>query len=167
MEIEIQSVGVSYTKTDKGGYSTAEVKYIDQETGREKSKKIMSFSNPKVFDTLKEAVSGNIFTITEKQVGDFKNWVAIESRSTETVQKAATVASKPVATTSQYETRDERNARQRLIVRQSSLSNAVSILSAGAKSPLDVAAVKTLANELTAFVYEAPGLTDMIDDLPY
>lgn len=52
-----------------------------------------------------------------------------------------------------YEGKDEREARQRLIVRQSSLTAAVNVLSVGAKA-VDKEAVKALANEFTDFVFE-------------
>lgn len=164
MQIEIISVTTSFTKTAKGGYSTAEVKYIE-DGNRERERKIVSFSNPKVFDTIKNAEPGTTWNVTVKD-DEYKNWATIEPTAGEAPPKsAAALPSKAAPTTSQYETRDERNARQRLIVRQSSLSNAIEILTAGAKSPPLLADVAQLADALVAYVYEAPSLVNMPNDL--
>ena len=55
-------------------------------------------------------------------------------------------------TGSNYETKEERAARQELIVRQSSLSNAVAILSVGAKT-LAKNDVLDLATDLSNWVF--------------
>lgn len=69
-----------------------------------------------------------------------------------------------------FESKEERTTRQRLIVRQSSLSAAVAILTVGSKT-VDKEVVKALAEELTDFVFEtkrgSAGIQDMEDDIPY
>ncbi len=69
-----------------------------------------------------------------------------------------------------YEGKEERTARQRLIVRQSSLSAAVAILTVGAKA-VDKEAVKALADELTDFVFEqkrgTEAIAELAEDVPY
>lgn len=173
MIIEFSGIETSYVKTDKGGYSKAVVSFTNNENGRPGKKTLTSFANPKVFDTLKEAKSGQVFDVTEKQNGDFTNWasLSIVGDSTSTAVSGVGSSTSPIKppVVSQYETRDERNARQRLIVRQSSLSNAVAILATGAKSPPDPSAIKSLADDLTAFVYESETtpLMEMTDDIPY
>jgi len=165
MQIEISSVSTAFKKTDKGGFLTATVEYIN-EGGQQRKQNVVSFGNPKVFDTVKNATPGQKFEVTITKNGDFSNWSAI----TPLADGAATTGSSaPIKTAavSQYETRDERNARQRLIVRQSCLSNAVTILATGSKSPPETQAVKDLANELVAFVFEAPDLFEQPDDIPY
>src|SRR5690606_20290363 len=69
-----------------------------------------------------------------------------------------------------FESKEERTIKQRLIVRQSSVAQAVAILSVGAKS-VNVDDVKKLAEDLTAFVYEkkvdSGSVEDLEDDIPY
>jgi len=165
MRITINNVETSFTKTAKGGYSTAVVSYVNDRQ-ENKTWKLISFSNPSVFEKLKNATNGQVYDIeTRKNDKDFTEWATANL-----VDGAAPTAATPTTKAggvSQYETRDERNARQRLIVRQSCLSNAVAIASTGAKSPPDVQAIKDLANDLVAFVFEAPGLVDLPDDIPY
>ena len=74
-------------------------------------------------------------------------------------------ASKPQAV-SNYETRDERIARQRLIVRQSSLANAIEVLTTA--KVYDAAVIKNLAEDFTNWVFEkgAVGLENMESDIP-
>lgn len=153
----------------KTGYSKGKVNFL-REDGRTGSKTMMSFANPKVFDIFKNASEGDVFEVVERQDGEYTNWVSAvktdgSAPKTASVPGAAAPAAKPGAIASQYETRDERNARQRLIVRQSSLSNAIELLTTGAKSPPELADVASLADSLVAYVYEAPSLIDMPNDL--
>jgi hypothetical protein len=75
-----------------------------------------------------------------------------------------------------FETKEERAQRQALIVRQSSLSNAITILTTGSKAPPAVPDVFNLAEQLVQWVYDSPkqepapkgsGFDDMDDDIPY
>jgi len=153
MQIEIVNVSTAFTKTAKGGYSTATVQY-NNERGEAKSWKILSFSNPKVFDTMKAASPGQIYeVVTRKNDKDYTEWASADL--VDGVAKPASQISKsPVV--SQYETRDERNLRQRLIVRQSCLAQAIASLD----NPSDTTVVLSLANEYVAWVFEAPSLFD-------
>jgi hypothetical protein len=165
MQITINNVETSFTKTAKGGYSTSTISYVN-ERGENKSWKLISFSNPGVFEKMKNATAGQVYEIeTRKNDKDYTEWA--KAALIDGATPAAAVPVSKAAAVSQYETRDERNARQRLIVRQSCLSNAVAIVSTGAKSPPDVQAVKDLANELVAFVFEAPDLFEQPSDIPY
>lgn len=162
MQITFQGQETSFTKTAKGGYSQMAISYVD-ERGGNKTWKIFSFSNPKVFDTFKNAKEGEVYEIsTRKNDKDFTEWAAADKVGEGTGKPAATKT--PVV--SQYETRDERNLRQRLIVRQSCLSNAINMLTPGAKAALTLADVAELADSLVSYVYEAPGLVDMENDVP-
>ena len=121
-----------------------------------------------MFDTIKNAEPGSTWTVTEKD-DEYKNWASVVPEANEAVAaRPSTTSDSPApakATVSQYETRDERNTRQRLIVRQSCLSNAVAALSVGAKSPPTLADVAAYADALVAYVFEAPSLVDMPNDL--
>lgn len=78
------------------------------------------------------------------------------------------------ATGSTYETPQERAVRQRLIVRQSSLSAAIEILKEDKKTPLNLENATALADSLTQWVFEVQGgkdaamqnIQDLGDDIP-
>jgi hypothetical protein len=171
--IEIQDFKSEYTKTAKGGYNTGFVNYVN-DRGESKTWKLMSFANPKVYDTLKSAVNGDRFDITTgKNDKDFTVWA--DAQKLEGAVKGESVspakASTVRPTVSTYETADERAVKQRLIVRQSSLGYAIQVLANGGKSPPDKDAVKALADEFVAYVYDAPTLLeDMVNtdsDIPF
>lgn len=171
MQIQIVNVDVS-TPTGKK-YQMAEV--IFKSNGETKTKKIMSFANPSVFGIIKDAKKDDTFTITQEKDGQgYWQWTTIKSGSGEQQQQNATQSAAPQrsAATMQrdFETKEERADRQRLIVRQSSLSNSIAILSPGSKSALDPKAVLALAEELVAWVTSAPAIQpfeDMKDDFPF
>jgi hypothetical protein len=165
MQIIFQGQESSFKKTAKGGYSQMEISYLD-ERGGNKTWKIFSFSNPKVFDTFKAAKEGEVYEITtRKNDKDFTEWAAADKVGESSGAGKPTAAAKtPVV--SQYETRDERNQRQRFIIRQSCLSNAIAMLSPGSKGALNLADVAALADSLVSYVYEAPGLMEMENDFP-
>ena len=150
-------------------YFTIEVNYKN-EKGQTQGKKLMSFSAPDVYNALKGASSGEQYDITVKQEGQYWNWVAAKKLE----GGAKPTGNTPTATTgrSSYESAEEREKRQRLIVRQSSLTAALTTLSVGAKS-VDKNAVKALAEEYTDWVFEElPTLKedvsfdDLGDDIP-
>lgn len=69
-----------------------------------------------------------------------------------------------------FETKTERAERQRLIVRQSSLAQAIAVLSVGAKAKLQVEEVLGLAETFTTWVFEseaADPMEGLEDDIPY
>lgn len=69
-----------------------------------------------------------------------------------------------------FEGKEERTIRQRLIVRQSSLTAALATLSVGAKS-VDKDVVKSLADEYASWVFQEPpkdlSIDGLTDDIPY
>jgi hypothetical protein len=158
MQIEISSVSTQFTKTPKGGYSTAMVQYVN-DRGENKSWKLMSFSNPKVYDTLKNATQGQVYEIvTGKNDKDFTVWASADLVDGAMTKQAASPGTKsPVV--SQYETRDERNLRQRLIVRQSCLAQAVAYFGLQKEAPNHIDLL-SLADEFVAWVFEAPELME-------
>lgn len=164
MRITVQSVMTGFTPTAKGGFSKSQVKYINED-GQERTQTLVSFKNPAVFNTIKDAVQGSSFDVTIAKNGEFTEWSSITaaSGSGATPQAGAAVGGAAVPSNvgkvlgSQYETREERIARQRLIVRQSSLSNAIEMLTTGAKSPPELQAVLEMAEQLVDFVFEPEG----------
>ena len=155
-------------------YQMAEVIY--KQDGETKTKKIMSFANPAVFATVKDAKQGEVYTISQtKDDRGYWQWSTIQAGAAASAQAASSPASSPRPSTPStgrdFETKEERAERQKLIVRQSSLSNAINMLTPGAKSALDTKVVLALADELVAWVTAAPSLfemkNDLEDDIPY
>lgn len=154
MKITFTGQESTFTKTAKGGYSTMNVSYVD-ERGANKSWKLISFANPKVFDTFKGATPNTVFEITtRKNDKDFTEWASAELVGPATTNNAPSPAGTKPASISNYETREERNARQRLIVRQSCLAQAIASL----EEKSDTTVVLALADQYVAWVFEAPGL---------
>ena len=177
MQITVVDVGQPNTHAGANGrsYQSLEVMYkgVDGKVG---SKKLMSFSNPSVFNTAKSWGKGDVVdVITQKDDKGYWQWTGIGQGNGDSQQ----VQSKPQAsastgtrvTGSNYETKEERADRQRLIVRQSSLNNAIAILTVGAKT-VDKNQVLGLAQELADWVFTSatanniPDITEIEDDIP-
>lgn len=187
MLINIIDVAEPQTNTNRNGrqYQSLEVAYKDDQ-GRVSSKKLMSFSNPDVFKAAQTWEKGdNVNIAMEKDENGYWNWtkvladgeVAPAPTNTGAVA-SSTSDSKPKTTRvtgSNYETKEERALRQTMIVRQSSLSNAVATL-ATHNSPLSPDQVITLASKYEKFVmgtmidgkgYVEGGADQLADDIPY
>jgi dihydroxyacetone kinase-like predicted kinase len=171
MEIQIISTSVETKPTAKGSYQQLEVVFKNLSyQGKVESKKLMSFgANAAAFKTLSSAQSGQTFEVTvTKNAQGYNDWTSVTASAG--VAPAAAAAKSTPAPKSTYETPEERAQRQVLIVKQSSLSAAVSTLSVGAKAvkPDDVIA---LAQKYTDWVFgvesagNAGGATGF-DDLP-
>jgi hypothetical protein len=182
MEIQIIDVGTPNTHAAKNGrsYQSLEVTYKGSD-GKVSAKKLMSFSNPSVFKAISALSKGaTVDVVTQKDDAGYWQWTGINNgqAAPQTTQGASTPATSTTTrvTGSTYETPEERKVKQRLIVRQSSLSNAIDVLSIGAKT-LDKEAVKSLAEEFASWVYKEDDqvsvakldgdLADMEDDIPY
>jgi len=160
-------------------YQMAEVVYKSEYNGKQdvKTKKVMSFVNPAVFATVKEAKSGEVYELTQVKEGEYWQWTnLVKSDGSASVGSASNAAPASTGRTAasssgrDFEGKEERAERQRLIVRQSAVNYAIAILSPGAKTALDKAAVFALAETVVAFVTQAPSLIDMPNDdldIPY
>ena len=166
MQIEILSVTVNTVPTAKGSYQVAEVAYKD-EGGKVNDKKIMSFTNKGVFETVSKAQTGNIFDVeTSKDDKGYWQWNHIKPAS----RNASAPAQSIPTPRSNYETPEERKQRQDYIIRQSSLSTAVAVLKTEKNIP-SVEDVTYTAEQFVKFVYnKADSITSieqMEDDIPY
>ena len=139
----------------------------------------MSFKNPDVFKKVQELIGQNAEVDAVKE-GNFWVWKSIAASG----GSAPTTGSAPSATAgttrvsgSNYETREERAARQVMIAKQSSLDRAVEILKHNKpKDKIDQQEVVELAQNLTDWVLgsapkdgapDASGFDTMKDDLPF
>ena len=160
MKIAIVTTTTTTKPTARGSYQELEVVYKNLTfQGKVESKKIMSFGvGAPSFSVLSTATGGSVWEITVvKNDKGFNDWTAAvhsDGSVSPSDAPAAVVAGKGNATPrSTYETPEERAQRQVLIVRQSSLSSAVSSLAIGSKSAPKPAEVIAVAKEFEAYVF--------------
>lgn len=172
MQFNIQVISVEKTTkpTQKSSYVQLEVAFKNLNTGKVEAKKIMSFSKPEtVFKALQDAKQGDVFLVTSNKNEGTGYW-----DWTEVVQQAPSqtdTTDKPQSTTpasmvkSTYETPEERAEKQRLIVRQSSLAQAIIYSDEGTS----LENILSTAEEMANWVYKKStlSLTDMDDDIPF
>lgn len=153
-----------------------------------KTQTVLSFANPMVYAALEGLKQGDkIDVVLSKNASGFWQWESLtpagSSSNTEAPPSAPSSASTTYAPSNSkpttyaardYETKEERAQRQALIVRQSSLSNAISVLTTGSKVLPTVPDVFALAEQFVGWVYDAPkpepagsGFDDMDNDIPY
>jgi hypothetical protein len=168
MQITVIDVTENTKKTESGRtFQQLEVAYKNEQ-GLPQLKKLISFSNPNVFKAAKEWLKGdvvNVTTVKNEKTG-YWDWVGLEGDGIVAESKPASTASGARVTGSNYETKEERAARQVFIIRQSSLSTAVELLGQG-KSVTDVIAT---AKQFEAYVFsKAEGvnaINELQDDVP-
>lgn len=143
MLVTIKNVEVENVVKGKSRYSKATVEY--EYRGEPRKQSVMSFSNPDVFKKVQEFIGQEVEVETTKNAAGYSEWASITATGGVTASTAnqganpAGAATGSAGTTkvtgSNYETRDERAARQVLIVKQSSLAQAVESL--GPKQEVD------------------------------
>jgi hypothetical protein len=163
MQISIISVSVETKPTQKGSYQQLEVVFKNLTfQGKVESKKLMSFgAAASTFKVLSQAQAGNVFEVTTvKNDKGYIDWTDAKQTTGDAAPQAAsngaavgTYSKATPAPKSNYETPEERAQRQILIVRQSSVSSAIALLSTGAKAAPKVADVIAAAKELEAYVF--------------
>lgn len=181
MRIEIINVQATSKPTKNGGtYTELQVAYKNLgKNGAVEGKKIMSFSNKDVFANLQKATNGQVFEITTVKEGEYWQWSKVEEVNNSSTSTAFS-SNKPASSASltpksTYETTEERALRQKLIVRQSSISSAIETLKVD-KKQVDVNEVLKAAQVYYDWVMgndtkvnvstTAPDFSDMEDDVP-
>ena len=183
MRIEIINVQAA-TKPTKTGktYVQLDVAYKNlTRDGKIEGKKIMPFQNPDVHANLQKATMGQVFEVTTVKEGEYWQWSNVQevakgsNMEPQTSAASSGYASKGTPSPkSTYETPEERAARQRLIVRQSCLSNAVETLKVDKKGVDPTEALK-LAERYVGWVFGEEAKVDvpdvgfdyMEDDVPF
>lgn len=170
MNITILSVEVKTVPTAKGSYRTADIAYKNNTfQGKVEGKKIMSFGATKdTFDALSVAQSGDSYEVTVvKNDKGYNDWVSVVKAQAGAPSPAAAAPTAGKAASpsprSTYETPEERAQRQVLIVRQSSVSSAIALLTAGAKTPPSTQSVLETAKQLEAYVFGTPAEPEQKD----
>ena len=181
MQVNVVDVSNLNTHTAKNGreYQSIEIMYKNDQ-GQAQSKKLMSFANPAVFKAAQGWNKGDvIYVSTEKDTNGYWQWTAVGNADTVSDKRSDDApttqgnAAKPSTRVSgsNYETKDERAARQVMIVRQSSLSNAVATLALeGSKaSANDVISLAKLYEKfvLAGEALETPDITNEPSDIPF
>lgn len=144
----------------------------------------MSFGAQKAtYDKLLNALNGQQFTITVvKNAAGYNDWTAITDLDKTAAATPASASSVNNVTASpagrsNFETPEERARKQIYIVRQSSISSAISTLTSGAKHPPKIAEVLEVAKVYEQYVFgnstETPTFDEVIskggddlDDVP-
>lgn len=171
IQIKVISVEVSTQKTQKGSYDIAEVTYKNL-TFQDKveAKKVVSFNHKEVFNTLKHAAQGAVFTVQRvKNDAGYWDWVSLgddepAGTATSTASGGKTMAS-PKST---YETPEERAKKQVYIVRQSAINAAIATLKTDKKNPTPDEVLE-LASHYEGYVFgiePASGVKAAMPELP-
>ena len=181
MQVNVVDVSNLNTHTAKNGreYQSVEVMYKNEQ-GQAQNKKLMSFANPSVFKAAQAWNKGDVVHVsTEKDTNGYWQWTAVgnadsvsDKRSDDAPATQGTAAKSTTRVSgSNYETKEERAARQVMIVRQSSLSNAVATLGIeGSKATAnDVINLAKLYEQfvLAGKALETPDITNEPSDIPF
>lgn len=155
LQIKVVALEIVTVPTAKGSYQTIDLTYRNVTfENKVETKKIMSFNHKDVFNTLKAAQAGDVYTVSRaKNDKGFWDWTSIAAGD---AAPAAATGSSGVTTTpakSTFETADERAKKQVYIVRQSSISAAIATLKTDKKNPT-VEEVINVAREFEAYVFE-------------
>lgn len=164
MQITVIDVTENTKKSDSGRtFQQLEVAYKNEQ-GQPQLKKLISFSNPNVYKTAKTWVKGDVVNVTtvKNEKSGYWDWVGLDGEGAMTTTKPASTSQTGTRVTgSNYETKEERAARQVYIIRQSSLSTAVELLGQG-KS---VEEVINVAKQFEDYVFSKSNGVDAINEL--
>lgn len=156
---------------NRGKYDLLTVDYKDLSQDKNATKKVVSFTNKDVYNTLKAAQSGEEFTVTAVKGEQYWEWQNVSPRGQAPAESTGgnVAASKPAATTpkSTYETPEERAKKQLYIVRQSSIGAAINLLKTEKVIP-SVADIIATAKQFESYVFgvEMPANINSLPPLP-
>lgn len=171
MRIEILSVTVNTVPTKTGSYRMAELAY--KADGKVQGRKVPDFVCKEGFDLFQVGALLDIQMAKEMGRDGKEYWQWLSAKKADgPLETAATKAGTP-APRSTYETPEERAKRQEYIIRQSSLSNAISLLKTDKIIP-SVGEVFSVADQFVDYVnkksppvFNEDVMLDLNDDIPY
>jgi hypothetical protein len=182
MQVNVVDVSSLNTHSAKNGrqYQSIEIMYKN-DAGQAQNKKLMSFANPAVFKAAQTWQKGDVVHVsTEKDANGYWQWTAVGNDAADVTDKrddgtsqGSTQAASSAPTRvsgSNYETKDERAARQVMIVRQSSLSNAVATLAIeGSKATANdvVSLAKLYEGYVLGKEAEPASIAELESDIPF
>lgn len=156
---------------NKGKYDLLTVDYKDLRQDKNATKKVVSFTNKDVFNTLKGASAGDEFTVTAVKGEQYWEWQNVSPRGQAPAENTSgsntNASSKPAAASpkSTYETPEERAKKQLYIVRQSSISSAIDLLKTEKVIP-SVNEVLETAKQFESYVFGVQEMPANINSLP-
>lgn len=126
MSYKITILKSEVTRAPKG-YNVAEIAYKTDD-GKTKGMKVLDFLQKDIFATLKDTKPGDVLSADfEKNAKGFWQFAQVV-KTGETASVSSPAPAAPAAKSGgNWETAEERAARQVMIVRQSSLSNAIAL----------------------------------------
>ncbi len=159
MSYKITILKISIAKAAGKNYNVAEVAY-KTEDGKTKGMKVLDFVQKDVFAVLKTVNAGDVLNADFEQNSKGFWQFAQVSKTGEKADVAVSTANSPVPSVNKgnWETSDERAARQVMIVRQSSLATAMGTLTAN-KAKFGSKEVIDLAKEYEGYVLDKPVVT--------
>jgi hypothetical protein len=179
MQIKVLKVDVSTVNKGTKSYKIAEVSYKNNADGKVASKKLLDFAGKEVFNTFATAAPDAVYdVVAQKDSNGYWQWTGATAVTTSaTITADGKPEKKKVG---DWETSEERQARQSYIVRQSSLERAIDLLSfnkAGNKGMvITVPEVIEVAKQFEAYVFgkdftdaaasAMAGIMDMENDVP-
>lgn len=137
------------------GYYVATISYKNDE-GKTKGMKVLDFLQPEVFKAVSEVKTGDVLDVEfEQNDKGYWQFKAVAKSAQQVPSAEREVSQKQLVAKSNWETSEERAARQVMIVRQSSLSNAVALLAyMPSKEDPTSAAVIAVAKQFEAYVLD-------------
>lgn len=189
MQIQVIDVSPLTTTPNSVGGSYGSIEVAFKKDGKVEGKKLVSFKNPDVFKVALEAKPGEVYDVTLVKEGKYWQWTEmvlsnfVESEkdipqsqgTTASPQKSTDAPARPAnrVTGSNYETPQERALRQLLIVRQSSITAALTLGQHNVdKKTLSLKEVLETAALFEAHVFReadkgAAAIIKMKDDIPF
>ena len=123
-------LNATITKASGGTYKGAEIVFKDA-NGKVQTKNIhengLKYA-PAVKNGLESLEPGDNFTVEMEKKDDFWTWISIKKGIEQEEKQNTTLQQSTTTKSTSWETAEERAARQKFIVRQSSLTNAVAFL---------------------------------------
>ncbi len=180
MQFNIEVITVSKgQQPSKSGKTMDYLEVAFKKDGKVEGKKLFTAFNKEVCNSLQTAQLGQTFTITAEKEGDFWQWKAATQSSSGSASGSSSASqshfssgtAKESPVKGQWETREERALRQVMIVKQSSLANAIATLKTD-KAAANADEVLALAQRYTDWVLGLEedtglaGITQMEDDFP-
>ncbi len=169
---EVQMVSKT-TKTGKP-YQVAHVTYRDDQ-GKLAERDIMPFGTQSKVNNFLSGATPGIYTVTlEKNDAGFNDWINISQGGNNNVAETAPTNKSGASPSprSTYETPEERALRQKYIVRQSSITNAIALFELDKKRVPTVQDVIHVAKQFEDYVFGKDVTTDssdiheLADDIP-
>jgi hypothetical protein len=173
MKVKIVNVDVEKVVKGKNSYSKAAVTYLFE--GQARTQNVMSFTNPAVFKAVQDNVGKEVEVVVTKNDAGYNQWASVGevgSASAAPPNAAAPTTSTGTATRvtgSNYETKEERAARQVYIVKQSSISAAIALSEAN-KAKATPEEIIEVAGKFVDYVFakEAEASLETLEnDIPF